>query len=90
MQTGSPSSSQLLTIGDEGLKAFNMSILGDSSDYQWKEFQGSVPGSRLVLKPQGFFFSSCSPAATIHKKMTGLLEQLYLLRQRPRLISVFL
>lgn len=42
MQTDCPSSSQFLTIGDEGLKAFNMSVLGDTSDYLWKEFQGSV------------------------------------------------
>ena len=45
MQTDCPFSSQLLTIGDEGLKAFNMSVVGDTSDYQWKEFQGSVPVS---------------------------------------------
>ncbi|KAG7240055.1 hypothetical protein INR49_028058 [Caranx melampygus] len=49
MQTGSPSSSQFLTIGDEGLKAFNMSILGDSSDYQWKEFQGAKLASLFGL-----------------------------------------
>lgn len=49
MQTGCPSSSQFLTVGDEGLKAFNMSVLGDASDYLWKEFQGSVRVSCVVL-----------------------------------------
>lgn len=42
MQTDCPSSAQFLTIEDEGLKAFNMSVLGATNDYQWKEFQGSV------------------------------------------------
>lgn len=42
MQTDYPSSAQFLTIGDEGLKAFNMSVLGATNDYQWKEFQGLV------------------------------------------------
>lgn len=45
-------SSQFLTIGDEGLKAFNMSILGDSNDYQWKEFQGSVQLARQFSEPE--------------------------------------
>lgn len=42
MQTDSPSSSRFLTVGDECLKAFNMSVLGDTNDYQWKEIHGSV------------------------------------------------
>lgn len=50
MQTDCPISSQFLTIGDEGLKAFNMSVLGDTSDYQWKEFQGSVRVSSAVFQ----------------------------------------
>lgn len=54
MQTDCPFSSQFLAIGDEGLKAFNMSVLGDTNEYQWKEFQGSVRVSLacLVLKPK--------------------------------------
>lgn len=46
MQADCPSSYQFLTVGDEGLKAFNMSVLGDTSDYQWKEFQGSVQSAK--------------------------------------------
>lgn len=42
MQRGNTSSAQLLSTGDEGLKAFNMCVLGATIDYQWKEFQGSV------------------------------------------------
>uniref|UniRef100_A0A665W3Z8 peptidylprolyl isomerase n=1 Tax=Echeneis naucrates TaxID=173247 RepID=A0A665W3Z8_ECHNA len=49
MQTGSHSSPQFLTTGDEGLKAFNMSILGDTSDYLWKEFQGAKLASLFGL-----------------------------------------
>ncbi|XP_054867665.1 FK506-binding protein 15 isoform X4 [Amphiprion ocellaris] len=49
MQTGCHSSSQFLTVGDEGLEVFNMSILGDISDYQWKEFQGAKLASLFGL-----------------------------------------
>lgn len=49
MQTDCPFSSQFLAIGDEGLKAFNMSVLGDTNEYQWKEFQGSVRVSLACL-----------------------------------------
>ncbi|XP_069378932.1 FK506-binding protein 15 isoform X2 [Paralichthys olivaceus] len=49
MPTDSSTSSHFLTIGDEGLKAFNMSFLGDASDYQWKEFQGAKLASLFGL-----------------------------------------
>ncbi len=58
MQTDRLSSSQFLVVGDEGVKAFNMSVLGDTSDYQWKEFQGSVQltgqvsSTFIALKPR--------------------------------------
>ncbi|XP_013870155.1 FK506-binding protein 15 [Austrofundulus limnaeus] len=45
MQTGCPSLSRLVTVGDEAL----MSILGDCSDYQWKEFQGAKLASLFGL-----------------------------------------
>lgn len=58
MQTDCSFSSQFLTIGDEGLKAFNMSVVGDTSDYQWKEFQGSVPVSWEVFQGLSCFDTS--------------------------------
>lgn len=38
-------SSELVTAGDEGLEASNMSAPGGSGDYQWKQFQGLVHAS---------------------------------------------
>lgn len=52
MQTDCPSPSQLLVVGDEALKAFNTFALGDTNDYLWKEFQGSVQVSFDIF--QGF------------------------------------
>ncbi|XP_038123673.1 FK506-binding protein 15 isoform X3 [Cyprinodon tularosa] len=50
MQRGCPSSSQIAFItGDEALRTFNMSVLGDTSDYQWKEFQGAKLASLFGL-----------------------------------------
>ncbi|XP_044051903.1 FK506-binding protein 15 isoform X3 [Siniperca chuatsi] len=49
MQMDCPSSSQFFTIGHESLKAFNMSVLGDANDYQWKEFQGAKLASLFGL-----------------------------------------
>ncbi|XP_039658741.1 FK506-binding protein 15 isoform X2 [Perca fluviatilis] len=53
MQTDCPFSSQFLAIGDEGLKAFNMSVLGDTNEYQWKEFQGAKLASLFGLDQEG-------------------------------------
>lgn len=53
MQAGYPSSPPLLAIGDESLEAFTMSVLGDTNDYLWRDFQGSVkPGVWSNFKAQ--------------------------------------
>ncbi|KAJ4941876.1 hypothetical protein JOQ06_011749, partial [Pogonophryne albipinna] len=46
-------SSEFFTVGDEGLEASNMSAPGDSSDYQWKEFQGAKLASLFGLEQEG-------------------------------------
>ncbi|KAK1892773.1 FK506-binding protein 15 [Dissostichus eleginoides] len=46
-------SSEFFTVGDEGLEASNMSAPGDSSDYQWKEFQGAKLASLFGLNQEG-------------------------------------
>ncbi|XP_033992181.1 FK506-binding protein 15 [Trematomus bernacchii] len=46
-------SSEFFTVGDEGLEASNMSAPGDSSDYQWKEFQGAKLASLFGLDQEG-------------------------------------
>lgn len=60
MQTDYPSSAQFLTIGDEGLKAFNMSVLGATNDYQWKEFQGLVRLQTSLSQPCRFDLYLCN------------------------------
>ncbi|KAK7933274.1 hypothetical protein WMY93_004170 [Mugilogobius chulae] len=39
----------VLSIGDEGLQAFNMSVMGEANDYLWKEFQGAKLASLFGL-----------------------------------------
>lgn len=55
----------MLTIGDEDLKAFSMSFLGDTSDYQWKEFQGLVRSCRLLNWKKRAVIETRTPVALI-------------------------
>ena len=51
--SSSSSSSQFFSVGDQGLLAFTMSMVGDIDDYLWREFQG------LVLCSQVLFDTGC-------------------------------
>ncbi|XP_068167422.1 FK506-binding protein 15 isoform X2 [Antennarius striatus] len=49
MHTNCPTSPQFLTLGGEDLKVVSMCVVGDGSDYQWKEFQGAKLASLFGL-----------------------------------------
>ena len=48
-QSSTSSSSQFFNVGDQGLLAFTMSMVGDIDDYLWREFQGLVLCSRVLF-----------------------------------------